>query len=749
MGLNISKAFVYNALFCGVLLGQSGVLIMSPEPGSQVTGDNVLIAASLFGVSNINPSTITLLLDGEDITDQAYVDADMVSCLLDKIGPGVHEVNLTLGGMATPKKWSFTAMLKDPSVNYSGRIRSSSSMDQIDDQTLNISKLMVDFKGSAYEWFSFRTNLKMTTQENELYQPRNVYGFSLGVKDYVTLNLGDANPRLSHFTMNGKRIRGLDAQVKYAWFNLRFVQGEINRAVQGDLAKAYSYTIDNDDFGEKYLSLNRSGYTFKQNVLSGRLALGRGEKFQWGLNFMKARDDTNSVTQILTNAEIVYSPDATGSVSGLDSGVVYTISELGTKAHFLEGKNWAGDGPKDNLVVGTDLGISLFNKRLRLDSELAFSLTNTNIWGGPLTLAALDTLMDDSLDNKLSSFDLSSFPDPADYEKILIINPNMAPLVPIDINAFGDNATVDLMDAVLSMPSLAYRGRAITNFYGNYLALEYSQVGPRFNSLANPYLVKNKREWSISDKFKLLQNRLMLTLGYKHQDDDILTIVENIKSQNTLSLGVNALPGPGLPTLNFTYRSIGRDNGTTELVQLTDTTSTDNRENTHTNNVMVNINHRFDLIWSHSLSGTFVDVAKEDKFSDRADDFVDPAMSTQVINISLTTRYTIPLKTSFNFTANSSELSTGPGQRGTQDFLTANFYAEYPFINNLLLVKGGINTASGTGMVDMSWLGFKGGIRWRIMDDLSLNTQGEFRSKKTGGINKNTIIARANLEYSF
>ena len=60
-----------------------------------------------------------------------------------------------------------------------------------------------------------------------------------------------------------------------------------------------------------------------------------------------------------------------------------------------------------------------------------------------------------------------------------------------------------------------------------------------------------------------------------------------------------------------------------------------------------------------------------------------------------------------------------------------------------------INTASGTGMVDMSWLGFKGGILWWIMDDLSLNTQGEFRSKKTGGVNKHTIIARANLEYSF
>ena len=52
--------------------------------------------------------------------------------------------------------------------------------------------------------------------------------------------------------------------------------------------------------------------------MAGRLALGRGEKFQWGLNFMKARDDTNSVILELNNAEIVYAPAATGFVSGRD-----------------------------------------------------------------------------------------------------------------------------------------------------------------------------------------------------------------------------------------------------------------------------------------------------------------------------------------------------------------------------------------------------------------------------------------------
>jgi hypothetical protein len=299
------------------------------------------------------------------------------------------------------------------------------------------------------------------------------------------------------------------------------------------------------------------------------------------------------------------------------------------------------------------------------------------------------------------------------------------------------------------MPSLAYRGRAITNFFGNYLAVEYGQTGPEFNSLANPYLVKNKREWSITDKFKLLQNRLMLNIGYKHQDDDILTSIDNVKTQNTLSFGFNALPGPGLPTLNFTYRSIERNNGITELVELPDMTITDNREKTHTNNLMLNINHRFELMWSHSLSGTIVSVKKEDQFAERAIDFVDPSMATNVINVSLVTRYGSPLKTSMNVTTNSSELSTGPGQRGTQEFLTANLGAEYPFFGNKILANGGLNYAKGSGMVDMSWFGVKGGFRWRVMDDLSLNAQGEFRSKEVAGDSKNTIIARVNLEYSF
>ena len=740
-------AFLITFATISVTIAQSEVLIMSPESESVVNNESVLVAASLLGVQNISSGSVRLLLDGMDVTNQAYVDSDMISCLLNDVEPGNHEINLIVNGVLT--RWRFTATAKESSMKYSGRIRSSSSMDQIDDQTLNINKMTLDFKGSAYDWLSMRTNLKVTSQENSLYQPRNIYGLQLGLKDILTLRLGDSNPRVSHFTMNGKRIRGMDLDFSFGWFNFRYLQGEINRAVQGALSSAYSFDIDTDEFGEKYIALDRSGYTFTQNVSSARLSFGRGDIFQWGFNYMKARDDTSSVDPDLMDAQIFYESDQTGSVEGLTTGTIYTINELGTRARVLDGSEWSGSGPKDNLVISSDIGMNLFSKRIRLDGEVAFSMTNNNIWGGPLSLAELDTLIDDSVDNKLSSFDLSEFPDPSDWEEYLIINSNLSPLVPIDINAFGDSSSVELMDAIFSMPSLAYRGRAITNFYGNYFSIEYSQTGPEFNSLANPYLVKNKREWAISDKFKLFKNRLMLNFGYKHQDDDILTNVENVKTQNTLSFGFNALPGPGLPTLNFTYRSIDRNNGITELVELPDMTSTDNREKTQTNNLMLNVNHRFDLVWNHSISGTFVSIEKEDKFSERAVDFVDPSMSTSVINVSLITRYSVPLQTSFNITSNSSELSTGPGQRGTQDFLTVNLSAEYPFLGKKILANGGFNYANGSGVVEMSWLGVKGGLRWRILDDLSLNAQGEFRSKETAGISKNTIIARANLEYSF
>ena len=728
------------------LIGQSGILIMSPDPESTVSGKDLLIAVSLIAKSDLDPTKVSLFLDGENITENSYIDSDILSCLIDNIEPGNHEIKLVIDETVESLNWNFSSIIDESELNYNGRIQTSSSFDRIDNQNLNINKITVNFKGTAYEWLKFKTNLKLTSQENLLDQPRNIYGFRLDVKEYLTLNIGDVNPRISHFTMNGKRIRGLDVNLNLGWLNFQFIKGELNRAVQGSLSNAYSFNVETDDFGEQYLALQRSNYTFKQDVLASRFSLGSWQNFEWGFSFLKAKDDINSIQDSLPRAEILYTPSTNfGSISDLDSGVVYMISELGTRAVILDRSDWSGQSPKDNIVIGTDMGINLFNKNIRLDGEVAFSMINNNIWDGPLSLAELDTLLDDSVDSKLLGFDISDIPDPSEFEKFLIINPNLTPLVPIDINALDE----DPVDAIFSMPSLAYRGRAITNFFGNYIALEYNQTGPQFNSLANPYLVKNKREWSISDKLKLFQSRLMLNMGYKYQDDNILTTVKNIKSQNTYLLGLNFLPGPNLPTVNLNYRTIDRDNGISTILQLTDSTFTDNREQTKTNNIMINLNYRFNYLWNHSLSTTYVYVVKEDQYKDRDSNFIDPGMLTNVINFSLSTTYNNPLKTNINVTSNSTELSIGPGKKGTQNFFTSTFDAKYPLLKNKVLLNGGLNIASGSGTVDVSWLGLKLGFRYNLIENLNLKAHGEFRSKKTNNQSNNTIIARVNLDYNF
>ena len=735
----------------GFLWSQSNIIIMSPNPNEEISDSEVLIAVSFYQIDGITPSDIHLSIDGNDVSNRAFIDKDMLSCLVDGLPPGKHRITLILGSRMRPKMWSFyISGKKEMKSEYSGRIRSGSSVEQIDEQSLNISHFNLETKGRMSGGFSFKSNIKLTTQESRLYQARNIFNLGINFREYAKINLGDTNPRISFFTLNGKRIRGLDVEMKYGFLNLQIVKGKINRAVQGDLKDAYTYTIDTKQNGRKFLSLKRAGYTFEQNLTVGRFALGKGKNFQMGLNFLKARDDTSSVKTKLDGASIIYNPTSFGAVSGLNAGTRYFVNELGSNGEFQSGENWNGTTPKDNLVVGSDIGIYLANKRILIEGEIAFSLTNNNIWGGPLTLAAMDTLIDDQVDSTILGIDLQSFPDPADYSDWLIINPNLSPLIPIDMNAFDTISPLPLDQAILSMPSLAYRGKTVINFWKNYLVMEYTQVGPEFNSLANPYLVKNKREFSVTDKLKLFRNRLMFTVGYKHQDDNILTTVENVSSQNSTSLGVNFLPGSKIPNFNFTYRSIIRDNGIVDIIQLTDTTYSDNREKTKTKNIILNISHQLEKKWNHTFNATYVMVNRKDQFADRDDSlFIDPSLLSNVANLSISTRYKIPLKTSLNFIFNSSQLSTGPGKIGEQSFFTSGIDGEYSFFESGFKISSGLNYNLGTGIVNMRWFGIKLGLYWKLADDLSINSQMDYRSKLINKDRKNTLIARINLNYSF
>ena len=176
------KKILFTLLFSfQALLGFTDVIVMNPEPNSEVSGENLLIAASFIGINNVDPGRIRLMIDGNDFTEESFIDNDMVTCLIEFMEPGTHKIDLFFLDMAEPVSWEFTSTAIDDPIKYSGRIKSSSSLDQIDDQNLSVNKLNIDFSGSAMDWLTFNSNIKVTSQENQLYQPRNVYGFNFGI----------------------------------------------------------------------------------------------------------------------------------------------------------------------------------------------------------------------------------------------------------------------------------------------------------------------------------------------------------------------------------------------------------------------------------------------------------------------------------------------------------------------------------------------------------------------------------------
>ena len=199
--------------------GNGGILVFSPVPGSKVPFDDVMIAASLYNVDSLDVSSIRLSLDGRDVTEGCEVGIDLVVYEPPSMFPGVHQIRIeakkTDGSLADSKSWSFTTVREaveeagrvEQELSYRGRINGGYSYDLIDEgNPLEVSQTAAAFSG---EWraLRFKTDLKLSTEEDPFKQPRNRYRFNLTAGKYLTLNLGDFNSRISRFTLDGKRVR--------------------------------------------------------------------------------------------------------------------------------------------------------------------------------------------------------------------------------------------------------------------------------------------------------------------------------------------------------------------------------------------------------------------------------------------------------------------------------------------------------------------------------------------------------------
>ncbi len=732
----------------------SNILILSPDPNEILSPEEVLIAASFFNAPEVDMQTVRLFIDDQDKTSEALIADGILSYTPAEISDGFHTITIemsdTVGMALPPSRWTFTVGKGGPKLaevfDVGGRIGSRFSLEKVSGISLNVSELTGNLQTDV-KWAQIRTDFKLTSRETEFRQPQSRLGATINFGRFLTINFGDFYPHFTPFTIDGIRVRGVGVDADLNWVRFQFVKGELNRAVQhtGRLDGAYtvlSAETETDTTGHRTYVIDRRGYTFQQNIISARFSIDLKSKLMAGVHIQQVRDDKKSVKAYIPEA--VFTVDST--VTGITPGK-YTFNEFQALVRNqgdslrLNSSNWRGGDPVDNLVLGFNLGTTFDQKRLSLDFNWNLSLYNRNIWDGAMSRAQMDTAMDDSLDGFIGvqyqdgvkvggtqEIDTSKIIiDPIKFEKIFTINTNMSPLVPIDITALQKH----MLTTIINMPSSAFNIRLQGKYALNRFSLEYRQVGPEYVSLGNPFLRTNIREFSINDRLLLMDQRLILNGGFKHQDNKILRTTVSPLSTNTFFINTTILPGPGLPSFTFNYQSIGKNNEKTSLDTLGGEL-VDLREDSKaaTNLMMVTIpfelaGKKQNLILNYStVNNTDLLAGK------RSSGYLFPKTDTKSFGLNLSSSFESSLRTIVNFSRTQLFIPIKMDnkiKKKPYTWTSGSLSGQYRLWNQQVKLLGSTSFLLSQGAVDSKVYGIQGGAEYAFRWGLVASVMGNFR----------------------
>ena len=767
----------------------SQVLVLSPNEGELVKQKDVLLAVSLFSVNGVDPNQVRFFVDDQDVTAYAEITTDIATYIAPELEVGLHTARIEIVNIYSyelePTTWTFAVGGSGSQIaaaaaefEYTGKIRSDFSLNQVSGTTLSVGETTTTLEG-GWEWFKIRADIKRSTQENLFAQSKNRLSFTVRSSDFVTIRMGDFTPVLSPYLVEGKRVRGVGTDFNLKWLRLQTVSGELERPIQGYLTDDKSYKITDittDSTGLPLYILDRRGYTFARQYIAGHLGINLFNRVHFGVFGQKAKDELGSVLPQLNSANFTV-PDWQNSISvaGIDSGI-YSFSNFetalqGVGSYELAKQNWGGEKPMDNIVGGFDFGFSFDDRRLVFESAWAMSMLNRNIWDGSMSIADLDTALDDSLDDYIgrsydengkvtsSGFSVEGLPDPSQFEDVFVANIYMTPLIPIDIQAIQETP----LAAVMNMPSSAYNMKIRAFYYGNTIEMKYSQVGPEFKSLANPYLSSNLREFIFSDRFRVFDNKLSLGFEYKSRNNKILRTVVDPYKQKTSTTTMAFSPGAGMASFSGSFQNVQRTNEKTTLDTLIYTSYTgkdsisfiDNREDTQTKNRFFSVNvpiigngRRFNFLLTYNS----VDV--EDQLeAQRTPGHIQKAANSEALSLITSAKFASPLQTTLTLSRYKVQIplqSSVTVSENESRLTTVGGNASYGLWGGKAKLSGGLSLLNATGISQFTFIGLNGGGELKPFGSLVLRASLSSKIKSTDeGIEVGTLAVKLSANYLF
>jgi len=341
-----------------------------------------------------------------------------------------------------------------------------------------------------------------------------------------------------------------------------------------------------------------------------------------------------------------------------------------------------GGAPEENLVAGTDLLLSFDRKNIELRGQAGFSLYNSNIRGGNITDARIDSIF---TDGTYTSFDAQDLRDARDiFSRFITVNENLVPL------------------GAKNTPTLSYEGSLDVNYAPNNFTFSYLRHGASYVSFGQPFFRKDIRGFSVNDRLRLVDNRLLLSAGLERLQDNTGQTKAAVTTYTTLSGGLTYLTRNEAPNVTLGVSSLTNENPLDPASPY----SVDDR----TLRFMIQLSRQVEFGARHFASIT-LSTSNRDDMTARGLDSRNLSLSFNAV-----TTYSVPLRTTVSAMFFSTEIDGVSGTTSDVRYWILTLAAQYRLAEDRLLLNSTVSPTLG----DIRRTLLNGGLRYFFLKNLSL-----------------------------
>ena len=543
------------------------ILLLSPARGELVTLSDLFISISLIKApDSIDKAATKIFLDGNDITSMALFAGDLIIFYADNfpdaVSYGMHSLKVEVFNQDGTVYHTINSDFKLVTTEYaeavgkqfvySGNVKGESRSEVYGDESTWYNNINANVNASYSNW-NFEGNAYITSEEDSKLQPMN--RFSATVKtDWMSLKVGDSYPRYPTLIMDGKRIRGISGRVELGAFNIQASYGESLRKVDGTLLETIASSETNSLLSSDVIAIDSIKYgnpygkvelgTYSRQIFALRPSFGSGEVYQLGFSYLHGIDDINSV-EFATN-------------------------------------------PEENAVLGTDFILRLDDQRITFSGQAAISISNSNIADGSLTDAQIDSVFGPGSLYDVDPEDVKTIRDI--IEPFMTVNQFLGPLNPQEF------------------ASVAGEGAIALNYFNNNFKAKYIYRGNEYNSFGQDYLRTDVAGINITDRVRLLDNKLFFSFGYENLEDNLQNTKIATTTYKTFNTSVSIFPRANFPNITLAYTNYNNQNG----IKLTSADSLYVVDDA-TNRFMAQLSYDLVAGIKHNASLSFITSSRDDK----------------------------------------------------------------------------------------------------------------------------------------